>query len=90
MYKHVFNCGQTFTALLSAGGVQVSAEQGKIKVVNTLESRLELLGGQVSKLYVLFCGLFEQKRTLRSSQDLILQARPFPFPIGSSACGYCK
>ena len=56
MYKHVFNCGQTSTALLSAGGIQVSAEEGKIKVVNTLESRLELLGGQVSKLHVLFCG----------------------------------
>ena len=56
MYKHVFNCCETFTALLSAGGVQVSAEEGKIKVVNTLESRLELLGGQVSKLHVLLCG----------------------------------
>ena len=31
----------------------MSAEEGKIKVVNTLESRLELLGGQVSKLHVL-------------------------------------
>ena len=37
--------------LLSAGGIDLYTQKGKIKVTNTLESRLELLGGQVMKSY---------------------------------------
>jgi len=31
----------------SAGGVEVSAKEGKIKVISTLESRLDLIAGQI-------------------------------------------
>ena len=34
--------------LFSSGGVDLYTHQGKIKLTNTLESRLELLSGQVS------------------------------------------
>lgn len=37
--------------LRSAGGIDLYTQKGKIKVTNTLESRLELLGGQVMKSY---------------------------------------
>jgi len=36
--------------IFSAGGMDLYAQKGKIKVTNTLESRLELLGGQVIQL----------------------------------------
>jgi len=33
----------------SAGGVELLAKQGRIKVVNTLESRLEMMSRQVCR-----------------------------------------
>ena len=41
----LFNC--------SAGGVELLAKQGRIKVVNTLESRLEMMSKQVCN-YILY------------------------------------
>ena len=34
----------------SAGGVELLAKQGRIKVVNTLESRLEMMSKQVIRI----------------------------------------
>lgn len=33
----------------SSGGVELLTSQGKIRLINTMESRLELLGSQVSR-----------------------------------------
>lgn len=43
--------------ILSSGGVEVYNADGKIKVSNTLESRLELLAQQVETSHIFWTGL---------------------------------
>lgn len=43
-------CYLSMSILFSAGGVELLAKQGRIKVVNTLESRLEMMSRQVCRL----------------------------------------
>ena len=55
----------------SAGGVELLAKQGRIKVVNTLESRLEMMSRQVFS------------RSLKSNNRFILKGKWF---MGFKSC----
>ena len=45
----MYHCSTVLLLFFSAGGVELLAKQGRIKVVNTLESRLEMMSRQVRK-----------------------------------------
>ena len=50
VYNFCMHCYDSFNTefFCSSGGVELIAKDGKIRVVNTLESRLDLLSRQVS------------------------------------------
>ena len=52
----IFLSESDLTFCFSAGGIELLAKQGRIKVVNTLESRLEMMSRQVCTcMGFLFC-----------------------------------